>query len=83
MCAGWSEPLLVAHTTLLEISCRSSFVHFRRLLKRPNVSEGSEQYGEYMFILGPVMQIFVRKIVIIFLSINLNICFGCSKESSH
>ena len=22
--AGWSEPLLVAHTTLLEISCRSS-----------------------------------------------------------
>ena len=23
-CAGWSEPLLVAHTTLLEISCRGS-----------------------------------------------------------
>ena len=22
VCAGWSEPLLVAHTTLLEISCR-------------------------------------------------------------
>ena len=22
ICAGWSEPLLVAHTTLLEISCR-------------------------------------------------------------
>ena len=21
VCAGWSEPLLVAHTTLLEISC--------------------------------------------------------------
>ena len=24
ICAYWSEPLLVAHTTLLEISCRSS-----------------------------------------------------------
>ena len=24
--AGWSEPLLVAHTTLLKISCRGSFV---------------------------------------------------------
>ena len=28
VCAGWSEALLVAHTTLLEISCRSSFVIF-------------------------------------------------------
>ena len=26
ICAGWSEPLLVAHTTLLEISCRGSFM---------------------------------------------------------
>ena len=24
ICAGWSEPLLVAHTTLLEISCHGS-----------------------------------------------------------
>ena len=24
VCAGWSESLLVAHTTLLEISCRGS-----------------------------------------------------------
>ena len=24
-CAGWSDPLLVAHTTLLEISCHGSF----------------------------------------------------------
>ena len=24
ICAGWSGPLLVAHTTLLEISCHSS-----------------------------------------------------------
>ena len=26
ICAGWSEPLLVAHTTLLEISCHGSYV---------------------------------------------------------
>ena len=26
VCAGWSEHLLVAHTTLLEISCHGSFV---------------------------------------------------------
>ena len=26
---------------------------------------------------------FERKIVIFFLPINLNICFGCSKEPSH
>ena len=26
VCAGWSEPLLVAHTTLLEISCRGSYM---------------------------------------------------------
>ena len=25
LCAGWSEPLLVAHSTLLEISCHGSF----------------------------------------------------------
>ena len=24
VCAGWSEPLLVAHTTLFKISCRGS-----------------------------------------------------------
>ena len=28
-CAGWSEPLLVAHTTLLEISCTGSNVFAR------------------------------------------------------
>ena len=33
--------------------------------------------------IGPVNQIFERKIVIIFLSISLNMCFGCSKEPSH
>ena len=28
VCAGWSEALLVAHTTLLEISCHSSNIEF-------------------------------------------------------
>ena len=28
ICAGWSEPLLVAHTILLEISCPSSNVNY-------------------------------------------------------
>ena len=26
VCAGWSEPLLIAHTTLLEISCHGSHI---------------------------------------------------------
>ena len=33
--------------------------------------------------IGLVMQKFERKIVIIFLPNNLNICFVCSKEPSH
>ena len=33
--------------------------------------------------IGPVKQNIKPKIVIIFLSIGLNMCFGCSKESSH
>ena len=28
VCAGWSEPLLLAHTTLLEISCTGSFIKY-------------------------------------------------------
>ena len=28
VCAGWSEALLVAHTTLLEISCHGSIILF-------------------------------------------------------
>ena len=33
--------------------------------------------------IGPDKQIFKHKIVIIFLPISLNMCFGCSKEPSH
>ena len=34
ICAGWSEPLLVTHTTLLEISCHGSFYPHAFLKKR-------------------------------------------------
>ena len=33
--------------------------------------------------IGPVKKKKLCKIVIIFLSVSLNICFGCSKEPSH
>ena len=39
VCAGWSEPLLVAHTTLLEISCLGSYVeHDMTMSKIPFLS---------------------------------------------
>ena len=34
-------------------------------------------------IIAPVKEIYERKIVNIFLPINLSMCFGCSKEPSH
>ena len=37
---------------------------------------------DYLYVIGPVKQTNLRKIVIIFLSISLNMCFGCSKELS-
>ena len=52
VCAGWSEPLLVALTTFLEISCRGSFLccsnviifHIQELLK---VSKGAKIRNRY------------------------------------
>ena len=41
------------------------------------------QAAKASHIIGPVKQKHLRKIVIIFLSISLSICFGCSKEPSH
>ena len=35
ICAGWSEPLLVAHATLLEISCCGSNMLFNNLCPYP------------------------------------------------
>ena len=37
----------------------------------------------FVYGIGPVKQIKLRKIAIIFLSISLNMCFWCSKEPSH
>ena len=34
------------------------------------------------YFIGQDKEIYKRKIVIIFLPINLNMCFGCSKETS-
>ena len=36
VCADWSEPLLIAHTTLLEISCRGSIfsLYFMQLQEK-------------------------------------------------
>ena len=33
--------------------------------------------------IGPDKEIYLHKILIIFLPINLNMCFVCSKEPSH
>ena len=38
LCAGWSEPLLVAYTILLEISCTGSFVFDIFLAKTKDAS---------------------------------------------
>ena len=38
VCAGWSEPLLVAHTTLLEISCHGLFVYDRYVLTNKHLN---------------------------------------------
>ena len=38
---------------------------------------------EIISTIGPDMQFFLRKIVIIFLPISFNMCFGCSKKPSH
>ena len=41
----------------------------------------SEEKGRYSW--GQLSKIFKPRNVIIFLSISLNMCFGCSKEPSH
>ena len=41
VCAGWSEPLLVAHTTLLEIPCCGSYVN-ALIAKAQKAEDGGE-----------------------------------------
>ena len=47
VCAGWSEALLVALTTLLEISCRGSFYTFRFLKEVPYLSDAETREGKH------------------------------------
>ena len=51
VCAGWSEPLLVAHTTLLEILCTGSILLYL-------------QYGECSKILNTFL-LFLNELLII------------------
>ena len=51
-------------------------------LHRELLLEGSP-FQYFPVCIGAVKQSFQRKIAIISLSINLNMCFGCSKEPSH
>ena len=41
VCAGWSEPLLVAHTTLLEISFRGSIIFHNAIPQTAEAQTGS------------------------------------------
>ena len=43
----------------------------------------SEQMKIIKLNIGPAKQRYSAKVAIIFLSISLNLCFGCSKEPSH
>ena len=44
ICAGWSKPLLVAHTTLLEIPCHGSYEQLRE--RERGRERGREREGE-------------------------------------
>ena len=48
-------------------------------ISHPGNFIGSNQYTAQV----QIRKSFERKIPIIFLPINLNMCFGCSKETSH
>ena len=47
------------------------------------VGHGSNFNKPIMVCIDPDYEVFVHKIVFIFLAIPLNMCFGCSKELSH
>ena len=54
VCAGWSEALLVAHTTLLEISCRDSFM----FLSEYDVYQKLVKYLYHPILLTPLWTLF-------------------------
>ena len=61
VCAGWSELLLVGHTTLLEISCHGSFVvvNVAAITFSPGTNCGSYRYYSYSPTQDPVVVITV------------------------
>ena len=54
--------------SIMEISCEKIQFYFQQFKRRLPVQ---------------IRNLYLRKSSIIFLPINLNICFGCSKEPSH
>ena len=53
VCADWFEPLLVAHTTLLEITCRGSFKP--RVASAVIFFDGGYVVVDAVFIVEPVV----------------------------
>ena len=58
LCAGWSEPLLVTHTTLLEISCRSSFEFYNELNRGGGGGGGGLPIYDIVRMCGPNSPLF-------------------------
>ena len=78
VCTGWSEPLLVAHTALLEISCRGSNVElwdWPRTLREE--STGDRQTGGLTerFAISPSLFNRVRTRSVQYGIANQNQCF--------
>ena len=70
--------------TFNESGFRRMFFLFRQIMNSRELFGMSSNF--FMFGMNPWIQIrkfYELKIVIILLPINLNLCFGCSKEPSH
>ena len=92
VCAGWSEALLVAHTTLLEISCRSSIISVEAsyLFYLPNFylhpycvsvsNEGSLETG-LMRKLAMNYLVILTYLLLVVSSINTRLCRAVGSES--
>ena len=74
VCACWSEPLLVAHTTLLEISFRGSYMDLLAALRemvRPAITDlfcfGTKSTGVNLFA-NKILTPSIKKLSVITLS---------------
>ena len=57
ICAGFSEPLLLAHTTLLQISCCGSFAIFGPIFMKCTPKSRTNEFEMMFTILGSVCSI--------------------------